>query len=653
MRSPVSLLSALIATLCVFISISIVMADQTTDAIPTALQNPWPRCWEEEFQARRQQVLEGMCAAQKAAGLGGSTYFENEKRAYGFLMAHLLAGDRVVAIKELQKEDSQAKQWYAHTAGIDYYACFTLKHQTRKYFLFGNLLDPSYKQRMFNGAKVWTEQDPLGRPHPAFVAPGDGWGPDARNSWVDVRTTENLFLMRVTSVYLMAEETGNEDTRERYKETILTYTAALYRVGMGEWDSENYHGHSLAPLLNPFDFARDEEVRAAAKACLDYLCAIGAVKYFRGAFNGPCSRDYNHPQPFGGSAPRMLWLYFGDTPLINTAFESDEVHVLTSGYRPPAAVVHLARKDFPRPAELFCSKPKYSATTRNDLESLPEYFETHYFGRTFQMGSLINGTPTGKTAVNGFKILIADKHRGAIAIQGVPGPDPRFVGSSLYQEGKVSGDNRVAQNGNLAVWLVRNGQSPWTWVVPDSVRLETEDGMTFLAGDQSWIAMRPIKSTPPKVDDELTKILTMNGRSAQWDGHKVLSARGLGGDFCGIAVEVGESPDFKDFAQFKSAVSSRSQVIADRLSGGEVEFIGATGRRVRIRFGNKPTETRVWRDGKPHDWSWHAQYLYHSSDERYPIIEQLWGSGKLTVQAGDSVFTAIVDENGRVTFRSQ
>jgi hypothetical protein len=303
-----------------FTSVALAADPSVPVPVPDRLRNPWPAEWEKEFQARGERVLKGVCAKEKAAGLGGRTYFESEKRAYGYLMAHAAAGEKDVAVKELQKEDAQAKQWHAHTAGIDYYACFTLKHQVRKYFLFGDRFDPKYKQRMFDGAKAWTEKDPLRRPHPAFVKAGDGWGPDVKNSWVDVRGTENLFLMRVTSVYLMAEETGNEATRKQYKETILKYAAALYRVGMGEWDSENYHGHSIAPLLNLFDFSRDDEVKAAAKLCLDYMCAVGAVKYYRGAFNGPTNRDYSHPQPFGGSAPCMLWLYFGDTPLDNTAY---------------------------------------------------------------------------------------------------------------------------------------------------------------------------------------------------------------------------------------------------------------------------------------------------------------------------------------------
>lgn len=616
--------------------------------LPDRLRNPWPAEWEKEFQARGERVLKGVCAKEKAAGLGGRTYFESEKRAYGYLMAHAVAGDKDLAVKELQKEDAQAKQWHAHTAGIDYYACFTLKHQVRKYFLFGDRFDPKYKQRMCDGAKAWTEKDPLRRPHPAFVKAGDGWGPDVKNSWVDVRGTENLFLMRVTSVYLMAEETGNEATRKQYKETILKYAAALYRVGMGEWDSENYHGHSIAPLLNLFDFSRDDEVKAAAKLCLDYMCAVGAVKYSRGAFNGPTNRDYSHPQPFGGSAPCMLWLYFGDTPLDNTAYESDEVHVLTSGYRPPAAVVELARKNFMRPVELFASKPGYSATTGNDLKSPPEYLETQYFGHSFQMGSLVGGTSAGKTAVNGFKIVATDDERGAIAIQGVPGPDPRFVGSAKYVEGKVSGENRVGQNGGCAVWLVKGGESPWTWVIPDGVGVETVGGVTFVKCDATTVALTPINSGEVAVDEALTKALSADPKDSAWKGHKVLSAKGSGGKVCGVAVEVGEAPAHKTSADFKKAVLAKAKVAFD---GDEAEYTGANGKSVKVKFADKPAETGVWRDGQPYDWAAHAKHLYRTEGDQ-PVIEQAWLGGKLTVRAGKRSFTGSVSESGAATFKN-
>ena len=617
--------------------------------VPDSLRNPWPTEWEREFQERGQRVLKGICAQKKAAGLGGQTYFENEKRSYGHLMAHMLAGERDVAVAELQKEDAQAKEWHAHTAGIDYYACFTLKHQMRKYFLFGSEFDPAYRKRMFDGAKAWTEKEPLRRPHQAFVKPGNGWGPDVMNSWVDVRSTENLFLMRVTSVYLMAEETGNEDTRRRYKDILMRYAAALHRVGMGEWDSENYHGHSIAPLLNLFDFAKDMEVKAAAKASLDYMCAIGAVKYHRGAFTGPSNRDYNHAQPFGGSAACMLWLYFGDAPADNTYYESDEPHVFSSGYRPPAAVVHLARRNFARPVELFASKPKYTATTADDLTSPPEHHETQFIGRTFQMGSLVGGTTAGQTAINGFKMLVTDTKRGALAIQAVPGPDPLFAGSAKYVPGKVSGENRVAQNGEIALWLVEGGDSPWVWVLPDNVRVEVADGVTFLACDATWIAIHPVNTTPLQENGELTKALT-ESKESQWQGHRVLAAKGKGGKFCGLAVEAGEAPRFPDFAAFRKQVLAGAKVRTEKLGEGEAEFTGAGGRQVALRFAARPVDTLVLRDGVRHDWTEHGRHLYRMAGDRPAVIEQAWLGGTLKVRAGNAVFTSTVTENGTATW---
>ncbi|MDX1963420.1 MAG: hypothetical protein SFX18_09720 [Pirellulales bacterium] len=617
--------------------------------VPQEPRNHWPSEWESEFQERGQRVLQAQCAANRAAGLGGRTYFENEKRAYGYLLAHVVAGDRDTAIAELQREDAQAKEWHSATAGIDYYACFTLKHQIRKYFLCGELFAPEYKSRMFAGAKAWTAQDPLNRPHPAFKGNGPGWGPDARNSWVDIRNTENLFLMRVSAVYLMAEETGNAQTRDQYKKILLGYAHALYRVGMGEWDSENYHGHSLSPLLNLYDFAKDQEVRAAAKACLDYMCAIGAVKYYRGAFNGPGNRDYNHAQPFGGSAANMLWLYFGDTPLANTRFESDEVHALTSGYRPPAAVVHLARKNFPKPVEILASKPVYTASTKPDLTSPPESFETHFFGRTYQFGSLVNGTSPGQTATNGWKILLADEKRGALAIQGVPGPDPRFAGSARYERGKVAGENRCAQYRNVGLWLAQPGDAPWVWLFPDSIQVEAQGGVTFLRGEQTWIALRPIHLSQPAVDKKWTQqLLADEKEGASWAGHHIVAAKGQGGEYCGIAVEIGEAPDHADYAAFVRAVLATSRVDLSGLADGVVEYTGSQGQTVKLAFDAVVQETGVWRNDQRHDWADHAKYVYQTVTEKdnardsAPLIEQEWLGGKLTIRAGGEIFVGEV-----------
>lgn len=611
------------------------------------LLNPISADDERAFQARARHVIASQ-AQQKVAA--GNTYFENEKRTYGWLMAQVIAG-REGAIKDLQLEDAQKDEWHRETKGIDFYACFTLKHQTRKFFYFGDMLEPDYRQRMLDGAKAWSAVDPLKRPHFAFKQPGEGWGPDTKNSWVDVRSTENLYLMRVTSVYLFAEAAGNRDVAQQYKDEIRRYTAALYRVGIGEWDSENYHGHSVGPLCNLYDFARDVEVKRCAKACLDWFFAAGAVKYYRGGFSGPTKRDYNHPQPFGGSAANMLWLAFGDSPQHKAGeWESDEVHLITSAYRPPPAVMELARKNFERPVEIFASKPHYTASTTADVKSPPEYFETQYIGHSYLMGSLASGTSADGGDVNGFKILAYSDKRGASALQVVPGPDAEFPGSPQYQQGKVAGPNRVAQFSNVAIWLVKNGQSPWLWVLPQEIRVSEASGVTFLEGDRTWVAVRPLAVTSLKRDDSRTQKISA-GEHPKFPDHQVLAGQGNGDKFCGLAIEVGEAQTHGSFAEFKKHVLA-AEVDASKLNDGIVQYKSRDGKFLGFHWNDNPRDLGVWRNGKRHDWTEHAAHLYRTADATEPSgrINARWGGGVLYVAAGGQAFYSAVDEHGAVTF---
>lgn len=610
-------------------------------------RNPWPQELEDEFQERARKII----AAQQEKLAGGTTYFESEKRFYGKLMAQVIGAYPLKAMGKLQGEDHQAQEWHKHTDGIDYYACFTLKHQIRKYFYFGDLMKPAYKKRMFEGAKKWTAKDPYRRPHYAYKKSGPGWGPDVKNSWVDVRNTENLFLMRVTSVYLMAEETGNQETTAKYKQLLLDYAKTLYRVGIGEWDSENYHGHSISPLCNLYDFAKDPEVKLAAKACLDWFMAAGAVKYYRGGFNGPGSRDYNHDQPFGGSAASILWVYFGDTPAFNEKhLESDEVHLITSAYRPPLAIVKLARKEIKRPVEIVASKPHYSATTTLNFESSPEYLETHYLGQNFLLGSLSCGTPPGISSVNGFKILVKNKLHGCQIVHAAPTADPNFSGSPLYKQGKITSQNRVAQAGNIAIWLAKDGKAPWLWVVPDSCRTKEIEGCTFFEFEDAWIAMKPLGMESFK--QNLAKIkIASEGKGARFPKHSVLTSQGSSKLFCGMVIEVGEKPmygNFKDFTkQFLQSEFDDSQ-----LEQGVVKFRNPRGKALGFHWQDDAKNLGNWQNGKRHDWKRHQKFLYGPASSETPSpIQAEWGSGTLEVNAGGHSFRCTVNEQGQVTFR--
>lgn len=636
------------------------------DAAPLAQESrpAWPPDWEREFQARKQRVLKGMCLSQKADGLGNRTYFENEKRAYGFLMAHLLAGDQATALRELQKEDAQARAWHAHTSGIDYYACFTLKHQVRKYFLFGDRLDPAYRQRMFDGARAWTERDPLRRPHPAFVKPGDGWGPDVKNSWVDVRSTENLFLMRVGSVYLMAEETGNEEVRKLYKARIQRYVWALFNIGMGEWDSENYHCHTIGPYINLFDFAKDPEVRMLAKAALDYLYTTAALKYYRGGFAGPIKRDYNKPYVFGGAAGE-LHLFFADTPQPNPHYHRDVVHPITSAYRPPLAVMNLARKQFKRPVEIFRSHPTYSnweveggpdypAPNYQNAPHKPEFFETTYFAHSYQLGTLASGSGGD---VNGFKLLAHNSTRGAdFFVPGTAADNPSAVSSSTT--------GQVAHYRNLTVTLMRGRRDmPYIWLIPADARISTDKGITFLQMERTWLALHPIALGPISLDEPRTRRLQFkHNRQGEPETDKqgkpvpngpyihaaVLSASASADGFIGFAMEVGEEQTHGSFEQFRKAVLSQSKLDLAQLAAGQATLKASNGSTVQL----DAAAQRVWRNGTLRDWKDHWPLMQNADGGDSPV-HLGYKQGKLRVEAGGAVFEATLTRDGKYSFTNR
>ena len=125
-------------------------------SIPAQFRNMWPEDWERAFQKRARHAIESLVKERIAGGTAG----ENEKNYYPRAMSHRLAGNAKDGLAALQAEDADGKRDHEHTEGIDFYWCFTLKGQVRKYFLFGDQLEPAYRKRMLAGAKAWTAEDP-------------------------------------------------------------------------------------------------------------------------------------------------------------------------------------------------------------------------------------------------------------------------------------------------------------------------------------------------------------------------------------------------------------------------------------------------------------------------------------------------------------
>lgn len=385
----------------------------------------------------------------------GSIAYEYEKNAYPLALADLWVGNEQTeqALLFLQKEDSQATE----TLGIDLYSSFVLKAQMRKYFGFREQLAPSYRDRMYQAMDWLTQTDPLSR---NANPPRKFWSnsQDDCPTLVDCRNTDNLRAMRETAVYLMAEETGNEATRQIYQAYLQRYVSTLLDIGMGEWDSPKYHGHTTAAYLNLYDFAQDPEVKQMAEAALDWLFFSAALKYWRGTWIAPAKR-------IGGEeAARFFWLYFGQA-LPPERRENDWLHALMSDYRPPQTVLQLARRELPEPLEVRRTHPHYE-NWKPELYG-PAFYETLYLGHSFQLGSLAQGSAGDWV---GFGLYV---QRGA-------GTDTLKVTGG--------GAHAIAQARNLVIWL---GQTAPTLTFPAG-DLEQHQGITFVRTEQTWLAVHSL-----------------------------------------------------------------------------------------------------------------------------------------------------------------
>lgn len=385
----------------------------------------------------------------------GSIAYEYEKNAYPLAIADVWADNnqRSQALAFLQQRDPQAEQ----TLGVDLYSSFVLQGQIRKYFLLREALDPAYRDRMARAMDRLTRRDPLTQ---TADPPRKFWSEstDDCTTLVDCRNTDNLRAMRETAVYLMAEESGNEATRQRYKARLQRYVSTLQDIGMGEWDSPVYHGHTTAAYLNLYDFAQDPEVKQLAEDALNWLFRSAALKYWRGQWTGPAKRVH------GNQAARFFWLYFGQAPP-PTEITHNWIYALTSNYRPPPAVLQLAYRQMPRPVEIRRTHPHYKNWKPGRYG--PAFYETLYLAHSYQLGSLARGT--------------AGDWRGLSlhVVQG-QGTDQLTV--------MGGGQHAIAQHRNLLLW---QGESRPELRLPAGDRT-TVGGITFVQAERTWLALRPV-----------------------------------------------------------------------------------------------------------------------------------------------------------------
>lgn len=472
------------------------------------------------------------------------------------------------------------------------------------------------------GWKTYENIERLANPYPHPVhGVGSGpvgatWDPPVRGMRVDARNTDNMRAMRNVAVYLMAEETGNEQVQRLYRDKLRDFIVHLYRLHHGEWDSENYLHHTIAPFHNLYDFAQDREVVGMAKAALDYLYASAAVKYYRGHSLGPTKRT-------GGGLEDFVWLHFGDETRPPNRAYYDLFHVVSSSYRPPLAAVQIGRGNFARPIELINAKPEYDYWLPG-RDQQPSTWETLYFGEHFYMGSAVSRGPQGDVRAWDVALNRADG-----------GADLLRANSGRRINGKRRGD-QIGQYRNLAIWLRQDDSARFVFEMPPFDEAHVENDVWFLRHGKTFLALYPINLPA----DAWRNLLDADGTTS-------LQVEQHAGDYAGFALHLLDASQVESFAAFRQAASADAVLDISSLAQGQVRVQGLDGSTLRMHYNSENDLPHIERDGQPLDWQ-QMRNPYQGMDENAPI--QVDGeAGELRLQAGPHRFVQSIDHSGAVT----
>ena len=370
-------------------------------------------------------------------------------------------------------------------------------------------------------------------------------------------------------------------------------------------------------------------MRALAKSLLDHICTAAAVKYFRGSWAGPGIRDYGNIGPHAGAAGEF-WHYFGGLAEAAREPYRDFVHVMASAYRPPAAVVALARREFPRPAEIFAAKPSYTGWQQAGGESEPAYYETTWMGQHSQMGSLPRGHADAPGMnLNGFRILAENSRRGADTLV-------CFTASSWNHSHATatSGNDHLAQCRHTLLWTSTAARPEFHFFVPRSVKVTQSGRHTFLQLEKTWITLCRSGIGGGQRNTELTGKACgarKEGEGPRFPEDEVWTFPAEGSGPCAFAIAIGEPESDGSFEEFcrrcgESARLERSGAHTFAFHDGRETMVGITPR--------PPDLPLVLRDGREHRWTDHRDLW---GGPQSPV--QLgWKAGTLTVAAGGQRF---------------
>jgi len=476
-------------------------------------------------------------------------------------------------------------------------------------------------------------------PHPLYGR-GAGpvkrkWTPQIRGTRTDPRSTINLKAMRDVALYVFAEAAEEPETLHIAKERIRQSAIQFWRYGNPEWDSDIYHAYTTAAYLNLYAFAQDPEVRNIAKGILDYLFTSAALKYRNGSWGGTVKRPFSSLIPFTTS-PNFFWLYFGETTHPPKRPTHLSVYAILSGYRPPAAVVALAR-DKVALAGMSMERlhPSFHVEWSH-TPSHPHYAETLFFGKHYQLGTLERWHGYAhQSDLNGFKLLIDDEEKNSIYVLATTSdPKHRFDRSRHNPVMDVLPGIKTVQSENKLLVLSRDPDRSFHFTLPRSIKLDLLEGIGFGRHHDVAFAIEPIHLQWA----DTARI------SGMYQGHTHYYFQHLhpvtsGKKPMGFFLEIRELTDDSDaYAAFQQDMIQNTSW---RQNGDFVSYTATDG----TILGMESTKEKLqsWRNDIPRTILKEKTSYWKTRSTGTASLHMAPTAGQLSIQVGETFFTGNMD----------
>jgi hypothetical protein len=420
--------------------------------------------------------------------------------------------------------------------------------------------------------------------------------------------TENHWLMHYTAQLLAAERFVDVDVwwnglpREVFlaeaKRWILGTIDRTARIGHHEYDSTDYHGWHVLPMIALADHAQDETIRHQAGSMATLLIADMALEYFKGGWAGGHAREGYRENTWTavGCAAALLYLYFGGPTFGPMQAQQQMAPALTSFYQPPAILAAIAN-DRSKPRVVKKTKAPRNIYRHVHADAKPVY-KTTYTSRSFALGTTqtgLPGAPAGPIDLVSWDLTWEGPKHEAKIVSCHPYVDPGRFSAFLSELPQDIGRTVPAAKPYLQFPDRLYGASPYERM------MQHESSAIILyripAGDQHpYVNVYLPRSTTWRQQDDLLfgdagaffVTLRLIGE-ARWDSvHDADFINGwilrLRGDNVGLVIEASEKEGHDDLDAFVSACSEGSVDLSEWATGNKVGYTTRTGDRLEMTY---------------------------------------------------------------------